>query len=971
MKNNISQRIVLFKTVPNIIFWSIISGLSVYPVYAVEIVAPPKNVSSGDSKEIITNPILVQTPYSNDGKNLAGTFGEAHLNAVNQKAAIDANLTGRGVKVGMTDNKVRATAENKRSLVSTKTYYNLDDQRAPEGSLGVVVYDPAAVDEYTHGSGVAQMIGGDVVGGQTRGGVAPLVQIYSAAPKVLGVETTYQGWDDMAKAGVSIINNSWGTVHPTWWHQAESAVNLYKDEAEAYLNADVAAQPYTAIGRTKRLVDKGVLLTFAAGNSQATQPVHEALRPLAEPDIQKGMIVVAGLEGTVISESSSHCGSAKNWCMAAPFTIEVSSQNAAGAAEPYTQHVLQGTSFAVPIVSGGAALVKQKFPWMVNDQLRTTLLTTATDIGAKGVDSVYGWGSLNLNKAIKGPAQFAFGDFVADVTHPAGMLYSIYGFDNDISGSGGLIKRGPARLDLNGTNTYSGNTKVESGILRIKNKLASPMITVESRGQLQMAKDSKAQSLTNHGWVVLKDGKVSLAGDFTQSKQASLVQTLESSMTVGGQANLAGNLWLVPQRYVGSEGKRYPLLKAEKGIKGGFSKVYTGVLLNNPDILDASDKQIDFVVNRKNTVSIVQSLEAPNATLASVDAAAFTVERTLQELDTLSDTDLASSTLASSAASLQAADESQLYASLNSLSAATYANSAAIHSIEQGKQAQVFSGSLNGVEADKAQAILHYTHTDVDWKQSGASGKQNSNGVLAGVAKNLGNLTVGAAYSHNNTGWNESFGHRADSDSNGLMLGARYVLPNQSYLKGLLGYSRFSSDVTRTLSLGNNGETIRNKVTGNLWQVGVGVGKDFALNERWKVTPEVGLRYDHITRSAFKETNNSDFGWASDRLNKGVLAGTGSLEAEYAVNQTVGITAKLGFEHDFTRRRFNTGGQFTGATAARGDAGAWKIPQTRANAGVGIKASLSKQLSANAGYRFSGASDYRNHALDAGLHYTF
>ena len=79
----------------------------------------------------------------------------------------------------------------------------------------------------------------------------------------------------------------------------------------------------------------------------------------------------------------------------------------------------------------------------------------------------------------------------------------------------------------------------------------------------------------------------------------------------------------------------------------------------------------------------------------------------------------------------------------------------------------------------------------------------------------------------------------------------------------------------------------------------------------------------------------------------------------------------MGFEHDFTRRRFNTGGQFTGATAARGDAGAWKIPQTRANAGVGIKANLSKQLSANVGYRFSGASDYRNHALDAGLRYTF
>jgi subtilase-type serine protease len=31
------------------------------------------------------------------------------------------------------------------------------------------------------------------------------------------------------------------------------------------------------------------------------------------------------------------------------------------------------------------------------------LLTTATDLGAPGVDDIYGWGLINLKKAIEGP----------------------------------------------------------------------------------------------------------------------------------------------------------------------------------------------------------------------------------------------------------------------------------------------------------------------------------------------------------------------------------------------------------------------------------------------------------------------------------------------------------------------------------------------------------------------------------------
>lgn len=55
-----------------------------------------------------------------------------------------------------------------------------------------------------------------------------------------------------------------------------------------------------------------------------------------------------------------------------------------------------GTSFAAPRVTGAAALVKQKFPNLTSAQIKQVLLQTATDIGAPGVDEIYGYGKLNI-----------------------------------------------------------------------------------------------------------------------------------------------------------------------------------------------------------------------------------------------------------------------------------------------------------------------------------------------------------------------------------------------------------------------------------------------------------------------------------------------------------------------------------------------------------------------------------------------
>ena len=59
-----------------------------------------------------------------------------------------------------------------------------------------------------------------------------------------------------------------------------------------------------------------------------------------------------------------------------------------------------GNSFAAPRVAGAGALVRHKFPNLSGSQAATVILHTADDLGATGVDAVYGYGKLNVGKAL-------------------------------------------------------------------------------------------------------------------------------------------------------------------------------------------------------------------------------------------------------------------------------------------------------------------------------------------------------------------------------------------------------------------------------------------------------------------------------------------------------------------------------------------------------------------------------------------
>ncbi|MCO7400880.1 S8 family serine peptidase, partial [Stenotrophomonas maltophilia] len=307
-------------------------------------------------------------------------------------------------------------------------------------------------------------------------------------------------YDQMNTEGVRAINHSWGLV--TEPESAAELDNRYSDP-EWLERLSIFADGAQA---------KGMIQVWAAGNTDEVIPTPEespiagiyATLPRALPDIEKYWLSVVNVDDKnrgndekkdeyefVLSNRSNKCGLSANWCIAAPGT-DINSTTYDPSAPPtadirtdadgnvwldVTQRVPRhgyglksGTSMAAPHITGALGLLFERFPYLDNAQVRDVLLTTARDLGDPGIDEIYGWGMVDLRKAIEG-----FGSLRVDtdvvMNQKAGGLKVWEGeawddWTNDIGGPGKLTKSGIGWLRLSGDNSFNGAV-VNDGVLEL------------------------------------------------------------------------------------------------------------------------------------------------------------------------------------------------------------------------------------------------------------------------------------------------------------------------------------------------------------------------------------------------------------------------------------------------------------------------------------------------------------------------
>jgi hypothetical protein len=165
------------------------------------------------------------------------------------------------------------------------------------------------------------------------------------------------------------------------------------------------SQPSTTLlAAMQRAVNAGIVLVIAAGNDGTANPDPFALTPAQN---FPGQVIIAGAldkNNSTIASFSGKAGSGANYYLMA-VGVDDRAPNQDG-----VQYLWSGTSFSAPTISGAVALLAQAFPNLSGKQIVEILFNSADDLGAAGVDAVYGQGRLNIQRAFQPQGATAMAD---------------------------------------------------------------------------------------------------------------------------------------------------------------------------------------------------------------------------------------------------------------------------------------------------------------------------------------------------------------------------------------------------------------------------------------------------------------------------------------------------------------------------------------------------------------------------------
>ncbi len=192
-----------------------------------------------------------------------------------------------------------------------------------------------------------------------------------------------------------IYNASWQIASSDSINAAQAIYNT-QSETKTYASAQEYMYGITSYNFVTQIrnsaIDNDSIFVWAAGNESKTESGALSALPLAFPDLQGHFVnVVAVDKNNNLAWYSNQCGITQNYCIAAP----------GSGWDTEAKDYASGTSFAAPVVSGAIATIKEAFPYMNAEKITQLLFVTAKDLGETGVDSVYGWGLLDMEKATR------------------------------------------------------------------------------------------------------------------------------------------------------------------------------------------------------------------------------------------------------------------------------------------------------------------------------------------------------------------------------------------------------------------------------------------------------------------------------------------------------------------------------------------------------------------------------------------
>ena len=615
--------------------------------------------------------IAQSTPFVVDREYL----NQPGLSTINAASAYNLGITGQGVKVGDVGTGVNWFHVE---FANSKVVAGINAATGATG-VGSNIYDAGA--PFDHDTIVSSIIAARRDGSTRPGnmqGVAYNANLVVASsfptsllpyPSPANDLLAANAINYVAGQGVKAINNSWGL-----YDSPASLMATWPNMIKALKDASNTA-----------------LIVFAAGNNATNNPLTTAALPSFDPTIKGGWIAVVSTtnngeslaRGLGVTQSTpaivtptytSYCGVTALYCLSSPGGFPAGGPFGAAnfdanlgvlipASDPkvdagptgaygqttdqyysakyfpgqYNAMGIAGTSFATAMVTGAAALVAERFPWMSSSQLATTLLTTASHAANPNIYD--GRGLLNIDAAMRGPGIF-------ETTFNADTQGYSSTFGNDISGRGGLIKAGAGVLTMSGNNTYLGDTQVTGGTLSFTgtgptngnvnvdggnlvvgtspdnaNASIGGQVTVGQLGTLfgYGSVGSFGKTVINSGLIGVSAGNgptgtLSIGGNFIQTASGQFIARVANgssdSIQAAGSVALNGGVAVYALSPI-TRAMKYKLVGSGYGLKGSFSSMLTNLssYTSMPFYLsyDGLNAYLVLPPNASNTLASIQT----------------------------------------------------------------------------------------------------------------------------------------------------------------------------------------------------------------------------------------------------------------------------------------------------------------------------------------------------------------------------
>jgi subtilisin family serine protease len=327
--------------------------------------------------------------------------------AIGLETAYTQGYTGNGVLVGVVEGRFSQIFAD-----------SISDKIVNKSDLSV--YDDSTNSSHRkHMNHVASTITGDPLKGWTKG-IAYEADLALFQNFTVGLAQAVE-YNKNNDRKLDVINNSWGSSAAYSGTSARQMADYYTSAANV-----VNQSAYN-------LMKDGTVLIKSAGNS-GVAGCDATGENKCDPYALKWKYIVdkygSELDGDVMIVGSYRTSTQDLWYysnragdlmkdnyIVAPGDFYAETNSGAGTVQldangnviTPTDSVqwMTGTSMAGPIVTGAYALMREKHPNLKGKEITKILFETATDLGAVGVDNVYGHGLLNVDKAFTPQGEIA------------------------------------------------------------------------------------------------------------------------------------------------------------------------------------------------------------------------------------------------------------------------------------------------------------------------------------------------------------------------------------------------------------------------------------------------------------------------------------------------------------------------------------------------------------------------------------